>query len=83
MGNWQPISTAPRDGRYIAAMIVMNGHEPFPIAARYHRDSGYWSYGYRDADIAGWAPIPEWPGQAAIQTQPSGRPLVPGYDDKI
>jgi hypothetical protein len=60
--DWQPIETAPRDGRVIlAALILARSHEVRPVQWDHQVGtwrvfpSGHWT------SMAGWMPLPPPP----------------------
>jgi hypothetical protein len=76
MTDWQPIETAPKDGRSILLWARLRANPPessdhFELVGYYHQASGVerWKSRETDKDLVPdcWAPIPKPPGSEAAQ----------------
>jgi len=71
--KWQPIGTAPRDGRTILAYLPANvGHSPRQDVVAIYRDAGSgWATAYSgarlDAEPTYWMPLPDPPAAPELQ----------------
>lgn len=66
MTDWQPISTAPRDGTEVDLWVIRDGHGERFASASWDVMLGRWFNGYlhplhRDADPTHWMPLPPPP----------------------
>ncbi len=73
--NWQPISTAPKDGAWFLAFRLIGGN-PMIEQARWRTEKGClggvsWSYP-KGSDPTHWMPLPDPPPQATPSQMDAG-----------
>ncbi len=79
MDRWQPINTAPRDGRTVLVYLPAGAGPPTrqDVVAVFWDPGSGWATAYSgaclDAEPTYWMPLPDPPGSAAPRTRPSDR----------
>lgn len=68
MSDWQPISTAPKDGTVIQLWPNMNWRNPAVFVGRWHSELEMWEDLSDDNMVCGmthWMPLPEPPKEVS------------------